>query len=135
MFARWILAVAVGLAISATTGVLAWALTPFDPVVSTIVFAAVALPFGVTLGWIVAVAPRTMPTSPRSADSVETTWMTTALAGTATDLVLVAGLALAALAIARVEVPAQFVLLGILVVAFAATAARYAVARIRSVRA
>jgi len=135
MFARWILAVAVGLAISATTGVLAWALTPFDPVVSTIVFAAVALPFGVTLGWIVAVAPRTMPASPRSADSVETTWMTTALAGTATDLVLVAGLALAALAIARVEVPAQFVLLGILVVAFAATAARYAVARIRSVRA
>jgi hypothetical protein len=135
MFARWILAVAVGLAISATTGVLAWALTPFDPVVSTIVFAAVALPFGVTLGWIVAVAPRTMPASPRSADSVETTWMTTALAGTATDLVLVAGLALAALAIARVEIPAQFVLLGILVVAFAATAARYAVARIRSVRA
>jgi len=135
MFARWILAVAVGLAISATTGVLAWALTPFEPVVSTIVFAAVALPFGVTLGWIVAVAPRTMPASPRSADSVETTWMTTALAGTATDLVLVAGLALAALAIARVEVPAQFVLLGILVVAFAATAARYAVARIRSVRA
>ena len=135
MFARWILAVAVGLAISATTGVLAWALTPFDPVVSTIVFAAVALPFGVTLGWIVAVAPHTMPASPRSADSVETTWMTTALAGTATDLVLVAGLALAALAIARVEVPAQFVLLGILVVAFAATAARYAVARIRSVRA
>ena len=135
MFARWILAVAVGLAVSATTGVLAWALTPFDPVASTIVFAAVALPFGVTLGWIVAVAPRTMPASPRSADSVETTWMTTALAGTATDLVLVAGLALAALAIARVEVPAQFVLLGILVVAFAATAARYAVARIRSVRA
>ena len=134
MLARWILAVAVGLAIAATTGVLAWTISPFDPMVTAIAFAATALPFGVTLGWIVALAPRTRPAAPRAADSVETSWLTTALAGTATDLVLVVGLALATLSIARIELPAQLVLLGILLVAFAATASRYALARRRAVR-
>ena len=72
MLARWILAVAVGLAIAATTGVLAWTISPFDPMVTAIAFAATALPFGLTLGWIVAVAPRTSPAAPRAVDSVET---------------------------------------------------------------
>jgi len=46
----------------------------------------------------------------------------------------VVGLALATLSIARIELPAQLVLLGILLVAFAATASRYALARRRAVR-
>ena len=134
MIIRWILAILMGAVVAALAGVVAWALSPAAPEVSGVVFAAVALPFGVMLGWIVAVAPKSLPASPHSSDTAEVTWMNTALAGTATDVVLIVGLGLAAVSIARLELPAQLVLFGVLLVAFASTAARYAIARTRAVR-
>ena len=85
------------------------------------------------LGWIIAVAPKTVPTAPHPSDSVESAWLNSALAGTTTDVVLVAGLALTAISITRLELPTQLVLLGVLLVAFASTATRYTVARTRAV--
>lgn len=135
MIVRWLVAVLIGAVVAALVGVLTWMLSPVAPEVSGIVFAAAALPFGVMLGWIIAVAPRSAPTSPHASDTAETTWMNTALAGTATDLVVVAGLGLTAISITRLELPTQLVLLGILLVAFASTATRYAIARSLAVRA
>ena len=134
MIRRWFIAVLIGAAVAALAGLVAWALSPVAPGLSGIVFAVTALPFGVMLGWIIAVAPKSLP-APHSSDTAETTWMNTALAGTATDVVLVVGLGLAAISIAQSELPTQLVLLGILLVAFASTATRYAIARTRAVRA
>jgi hypothetical protein len=135
MLVRWIVAILIGSVVAAIVGILAWALSPVAPDLSGIIFAAAALPFGVMLGWIIAVAPKSMPSSSQSSDNAETTWMNTALAGTATDIVVVAGLGLAAISITRTELPTQLVLLGILLVAFASTATRYAFAQTRAVRA
>lgn len=135
MLVRWFFTVLIGVVVAALVGVLAWVLSPVAPDVSGIVFAIAALPCGVMLGWIIAVAPKSLPASPHSSDTAETTWMNTALAGTATDLVVVVGLGLAAISIARLELPTQLVLLGILLVAFASTATRYSIARTRAVRA
>jgi len=135
MVVRWFLTALIGVAVAAVVGLVAWALSPAEPEVAGVVFTTTALPFGVMLGWIIAVAPKSMPNQPHSADSVEATWLNTALAGTATDLVAVAGLGLTAISVTRVELPTQLVLLGILLVAFASTATRYAVARTRAVRA
>ena len=134
MIRRWFIAALIGAAVAALAGLVAWALSPVAPGLSGIVFAVTALPFGVMLGWIIAVAPKSLP-APHSSDTAETTWMNTALAGTATDVVLVVGLGLAAISIAQSELPTQLVLLGILLVAFASTATRYAIARTRAVRA
>lgn len=134
MVFRWLLTALIGIAVAAVVGVLAWALSPVAPELSGVVFAATGLPFGLLLGWTLVVAPKSMPTSPRtSADSAETAWLNTALAGTATDLIVVTGLALAAISIARTELPTQLVLLGILLLAFTSAAARYSVVRTRAV--
>ena len=134
MIRRWFIAVLIGAAVAAVVGLVAWALSPVAPGVSGAIFAIAAFPFGVMLGWIIAVAPKTLPASPHSSDNAEATWMNTALAGTATDVVLVVGLGLAVISIAQSEPPTQLVLLGILLVAFASTATRYAFARTRAVR-
>lgn len=135
MVVRWFFTVLIGVVVAAVVGVLAWALSPVAPEVSGIVFAIAALPFGVMLGWIIAVAPKTLPASPHPSDTAESAWLSTALAGTATDLVVVVGLGLAAISIARLELPTQLVLLGILLVAFASTATRYSIVRTHAVRA
>lgn len=132
---RWSLAVVIGLGVAASVGVLAWALSPVAPALSAAVFAVACLPFGVTLGWLLAVAPRTLPPSPHTEDSAERTWLTAALAGTATDVVLVAGLGLTAAAITRVELPTTLVLLAVVMLAFGSAAVRYALARVRATRA
>ena len=133
MINRWLAAALIGVAAAAIVGALAWILTPVAPLVSGIVFTLSTLPFGVMLGWIIAVAPKTVPTAPHPSDSVESAWLNSALAGTTTDVVLVAGLALTAISITRLELPTQLVLLGVLLVAFASTATRYTVARTRAV--
>lgn len=135
MRVRWMLAIIVGLIVAAITGGLAWALSPVAPELSGIVFASAALPLGLTLGWVITVAPKTVPADAHAAESVESSWLSQALGGTSTDIVLVVGLALTAVSLTRVEVPTQLVLLGILLLAFASTAIRYAVARVRAVRA
>jgi hypothetical protein len=134
MMIRWFVAVLIGAAVSTLAGVVAWALSPIAAGLSGIVFALAALPFGVMLGWIIAVAPKSQP-SPHTSETAEASWMNTALAGTATDVVLAVGLGLAAISIVRSELPTQLVLLGVLLVAFASTATRYAIARTRAVRA
>ena len=135
MLIRWSLSALIGVTVAAVVGLLAWMLSPVAPELSGIVFAATALPFGVMLGWIIAVAPTTVPAPSRPSESAETAWLNTALAGTATDIVVAAGLGLTAISITRIELPTQLVLLGVLLVAFASTAARYAFARTRAVRA
>ncbi|WP_062137774.1 hypothetical protein [Demequina aestuarii] len=134
MIVRRILTGVTGVAVAGTVGVLAWLLSPVAPLLSGIVFAATALPFGVALSWILIIAPKTVPESPHASDSVETTWLNRALAGTANDLVIVVGLSLAAVSITRVELPTALVLLAILLIAFTSTMARYALARGRAVR-
>ena len=135
MIIRWFFAVLIGAVVAALVGVLAWALSPVEPDLSGIIFGITALPFGVMLGWIIAVAPKSLPASPHSSDTAEASWMNTALGGTATDLVAVVGLALAVTSFARLELPTQLLFLGVLLVAFGSTATRYSVARARAVRA
>lgn len=135
MIIRWFLAVSIGAVLAVLVGILAWALAPVQAGLSGVVFGIAALPFGVMLGWIIAVAPKSLATSPHSSDTAEVSWMNTALGGTATDLVAVVGLALAVTSFTRLELPTQLVLLGILLVAFGSTATRYSVARMRAVRA
>lgn len=134
MAVRWSLATLTGVAVAAVVGLLAWLLSPVAPALSGVVFAASALPFGLALGWIILVSPKTVPESPHASDSAEVSWLNTALAGTANDIVIVVGLALTAVSITRAELPTALVLLGVLLVAFASTTARYSVARMRAVR-
>lgn len=134
MTARWLTAILIGVIVAGIGGLLAWALSPVAPELTGVIFTLVGLPFGITLGWIIAVAPRTMPTRPHPGDSVESRFMNDALAGTATDIVAAVGLCLAAVAITRAELPTQLLLLAVLVLAFASTATRYTVARVRASR-
>ncbi len=135
MVTRWTLAVLVGLAVASVVGLLAWLLSPVTPALSGVVFAVTSLPVGITLGWVIFVAPATMPTSPHAEDSIEVTWMDQALTGTATDLVVVIGLTLAAVSITRWELPTVLLLLALLIVAFGSASVRYTLARHRAIRA
>lgn len=134
MVIRWFAAILIGIVAAGIVGLLAWALSPVAPELSGLIFTAVGLPFGITLGWIIAVAPKTVPEQPHADDSVESRWMSDAMAGTTTDIVAVTGLGLAVVAITRIELPSQLLLLAVLIVAFASTATRYAVARVRASR-
>jgi hypothetical protein len=135
MFVRWIVAVLIGAVVAAGVGSLAWLLSPVPAGLFGVVFAVAALPYALLLGWNLAVAPKTVPSSAPSAETAEMTWMNSALAGTATDLVLVVGLGLAVISVARWELPTQLVLLGVLLVASAWTATRYGMDRTRAVSA
>lgn len=135
MLARWTLTALTGIVFAGVLGVLAWLLSPVAPGVSGVVFTAVALPFGGIVGWVFFVAPRTVPVRPHADESVEKAWLSTALAGTATDLVLVVGLGLTAISITRTELPTQPLLLAVLLVAFASTALRYVITRGRALQA
>jgi hypothetical protein len=135
MFVRWIVAVLIGAVVAAVVGSSAWLLSPVPAGLFGVVFAVAALPYAPLLEWIIAVAPKTVPSSARSAETAEMTWMDPALAGTATDLVLVVGLGLAVISVARWELPTQLVLLGVLLVASASTATRYGMDRTRAVSA
>ncbi len=64
MFNRWLAAVLIGVVVATIVGALAWMLSPVAPTISAIVFTFSTLPFGVMLGWIVAVAPKTTPPHP-----------------------------------------------------------------------
>ena len=134
MIGRWTVAAAIGVVVAAVAGGLALLLSPVAPLVSGVVFAAVSLPFGLALGWVVAVAPRTAPRPPTAEDDVETRLLRDALSGTATDLVVVVGLLLVAVSLTRAELPTQPTLVGVLAVAFASATGRYAWARTRAVR-
>ncbi|GII98439.1 hypothetical protein CLV28_0761 [Sediminihabitans luteus] len=130
MLARWSWAVLIGLGITGAVALLAWTLSPEHPGTSAVVFAATALPFGVLVGWVVAVA---RPPASTTGDSAESAWLGTALSGAATDVVVAAGLALAVVSVAGLDLPAQLVLLGVLLVVLASATTRYALARARAV--
>ena len=134
MALRWALAVLIGLTSAALIGVLAWLFSPDSSAISGIVFAAFALPVGLLLGWIIAVAPMTHPRSQNAEESVEEGWLTEAQAGASRDTLIVAGIGLAAVSITEVEIPTQLVLLVIVLLIFASTAIRYSGARVRATR-
>ncbi len=64
-------------------------------------------------------------------DSVESTWLDTAVAGAFRDTILLTGLGLATLAITGIDIDAVWALTGVLVIAFSSTFARYLVAKNR----
>lgn len=135
MIVRWTIAILTGAAIAAMVGLLALLVSPVAPEMWAIIFAIIALPFGVMLGIIIFVVPRRQATLPHESDTAERMLMNKALAGTATDIVFVVGLGLAVVSVSRQELPTQLLLIGLLLVAFASTATRYSVARARAVRA
>ncbi len=132
MAVRWWLAALTGLGIAGLVSVSAWLFSPVAPAVSAVVFGACALPPGLAFGWLLFVAPVTAAHQQATDDDVEKQWITVASSGTATDLVVVIGLALTVVSITRADVPATALLIGLLLGAFASCTTRYALQRHRA---
>ncbi|OZF03592.1 hypothetical protein CH299_09895 [Rhodococcus sp. 14-2686-1-2] len=132
MARRWFYAGSTGLAAALLVAAAAWLLSPVAPGLSAIVFGLCALPACGALGWLFWVAPVTIPKQGPSEGDVESTWLSAALSGTATDLIIVIGLGLAAVSIGRIDVPAATLLIGLLLVALASCTTRYAIERRRT---
>ncbi|MGA9873630.1 MAG: hypothetical protein WBQ44_21115 [Rhodococcus sp. (in: high G+C Gram-positive bacteria)] len=128
MTRRWILACITGVAIAAVMAALAGWLSPVAPALSALVFGLCTLPVGVAAGWLLCVAPA-RPEPELSDDDVESRWLSAALSGTATDLIVVIGVGLAAVSLTRRDVPADLLLLTLLLFAAASCTVRYALAR------
>lgn len=135
MTVRWLLAGLTGLGVALVVSLAAWAFSPVAPLVSAAVFGACALPPGLSFGWLLCVAPITTAQEQRTDDDIETQWLTKALSGTATDLVVVIGLALTAVSITRADVSPSLLLIGLLLVAAASSTMRYALQRHRALAA
>lgn len=135
MTARWTLAGLTALATAVIVGLMTFLLSPVAPLLSAVVFGICALPVGIGLGWIVCVAPVAAPQPAISDDDIESRWQKDALSGTATDLVVVIGLALTAVSITRADVSATVLLTALLFTAFASCTMRYAIQRRRALSA
>lgn len=132
MTVRWCLAGLTGFGIAVVVAVSAWFFSPVAHAVSAVVFGVCALPPGLAFGWLLFVAPLTTAHVQHTDDDVERQWMTTASSGTATDLVVVIGLALTVVSITRADIPASLLLIGLLLIAVASCTTRYAILRHRA---
>ena len=135
MTVRWIAACAVGFAVALVVSAAAWLFSPVAPAVSAVAFGACALPPGLAFGWLLCVAPTNSAFRADSDGDVETHWITEALSGTATDLVVVMGLGLVAVSITRADIPTVMLLTALILLAFASCTTRYAVQRHRALSA
>ncbi|GMA30824.1 hypothetical protein [Litorihabitans aurantiacus] len=95
-----------------------WAVAAFFGLISTWAFVA--------LVWIAVVDPDSLRgRAPRTEESVESAWFEKAASASFTDLVIVSGLALAAVAVTDVEISAILVLTGVVVISLADLSVRY----------
>lgn len=127
----YLLTVLVGGGLAVVVGLIARAVRVDEGWGSAIVFAAMTAGPLLALAWLVLVSRHTVPEDPHAEDSVERAWMTRATSGALLDVVVLAGVALAAISILDTDIAARTVMAVVLVTAMGDTAVRYLVLRAR----
>ncbi len=98
--------------------VAAWA-RPDDPWAAALVFGACALGPVAGLAWLVLAHPHVHRPNPHDDEGVEARWAEQAASGTCTDLLVAAGLALTVVSVVDADLPAQPVLVALVVLGLA----------------
>ncbi|WP_369139188.1 hypothetical protein [Modestobacter versicolor] len=130
---RHLAAAVTALVLAAGVGALAGSADPDRFWLRAAVFAACTLGPAYGVGWLVFLSAHTGPQPvARVEDTVEHDWWQRSASGSFLDLVTVAGLGAAVLAVADLDVTASTVLAGLLVFAFADVAVRWTVLRRRA---
>ncbi|RKT78799.1 hypothetical protein DFJ68_2252 [Terracoccus luteus] len=98
--------------------VAAWA-RPGDPWAAALVFGACAVGPVAGLAWLVLAHPHVHRPNPHDDESVEARWAEQAASGTCIDLLVAAGLALTVVSVVDADLPAQPVLVALVVLGLA----------------
>lgn len=120
---RWILSAVIGALIAALLGGTGWAAASTAPELTGALIAATTFPVAVVFVWVLLVADPATGNTKESHTSQRR--LEIAMGGAAKDLLVTAGLALIAVSVLRLEVPAQLLLTGMLALLGVATAIRY----------
>ncbi len=130
---RQLAAAVTGLVIAVGIGLLAGSSDPDRFWLRTLVFSVCTLGPSLGVGWLLFLSGRTGPgPSVRVEETVEHDWWQRSASGSFLDLLTVAGLGAAVLAVADVEVAASSVLAALIVFAFADVAVRWTLLRRRA---
>lgn len=129
------IAIPTGLAIGAAAGglsLLTGVATGEHPILLAALFFAGMSPCLIALVWVLVVDRLTIIDAlAKPEESVESIWLDTAMAGAMRDILLITGVSLTVMAIAGIKFDATWALIGVIVIAFCSTSARYLVAKKR----
>ena len=127
----WGPAVAIGVLIAGVVGGLTFAVSPTDtPGPLAVVTAVMTLPMAVALGWVIMVDRSSIAGAvERPEESVECQWLERASSGALMDAFVMIGLGAGAIAITRVDVAADLVLMALWALLSADLGVRYLVLR------
>ena len=123
----WAGAALVALLVAASVGVAAGLFRREDFWLVAAVFTVCVLPPAFMLGWYLVVLPRTNAPEPHAEENVERRWTERAAAGAFWDVLIVAGLTLAAVSLTGLQLSVSFALAVVVLVAMVDFFVRHAV--------